>query len=233
MGEAKRKQQTSPKTKQKFPLPKFRFTVLFCLIMIAGYVVIDCFRHPPERAPLASLDPQRSIGNPEAKLKIIEFIDFTCRECAQGNRILSEYLSRFRDQMYLSVRFFPLRDRYSRETALRAECAARQGKYWDFHHRLYDEQHRWKLMPEAEVYFETMGEKAGLDIVSWNACLQDQEAKASVEKDHLLGETHGVHSTPTYFVDGKMVVGTNALLEFLKKHFGYEPLELIQEEEDS
>jgi protein-disulfide isomerase len=226
MGEAKRKQylavDTKPKAGKKNNLPKFKIAVSIAVLLVSVLIVTDHFRNPSEESPLTAFDEARSIGNPEAGIKIVEFIDYQCHECAQGSEILSEYLGLYRDQIFLIVKYFSLDQKFSRESALYAQCAARQDKYWDFHYEIFESQHQWKNLPDIKAYFDQLGAQIRINLDEWHACVERVETKRIVEQEKILGEAHGVQSTPTYFINGEMFVGAEALRGFLTQRFRQE-----------
>jgi len=171
----------------------------------------------------AAFDPQkaRARGNPQARVKIVEFIDFQCPACANGVKILGTYFDQHPKDVYLQVKYFPLTNmhRHAMVSALYSECAARQGKFWALDDLMIPQQTQWAQLISAEPVFKNMAQEAGMDIQKLNACLSSEDARRVINDEKSLGQSLGISSTPTYFINNKMVVGTQSLEEELKTYF--------------
>ena len=101
-------------------------------------------------------------------------------------------------------RDFPLSNLYSaaRVAAEATECANDQGKYWEIHDKLFQEQEKINLDDVKKWAAEI-----GLDSQKFNECLDSRKYKDEVEKDYNDGIKAGVTGTPTIFINGKKVVG--------------------------
>ena len=110
--------------------------------------------------------------------------------------------------------------KYGYLSAQYAECAAQQGKFWPFHDSLLARQGNWSRLADAAPAFERIAEEVGLNTQALETCLQAGKADAVIEKDKAEGKSHNIQSTPTYFVNGKMVVGKPSLDQELNKLLG-------------
>ncbi|MDO8580531.1 MAG: thioredoxin domain-containing protein, partial [Candidatus Omnitrophota bacterium] len=119
--------------------------------------------------------------------------------------------------IYLELKYFPLENMHphAKLSAQYAECAARQGKFWPFHDLVIERQPQWKRLIDAKPAFEIMAVEADLDLYKLKFCLEDEKITAFIDQDKEEGRQKGVRSTPTYFINGKMVVGATALEEEL------------------
>ena len=163
----------------------------------------------------------RAKGNPGAPHWIVEYLDFQCRPCRQAGPVLRSYLTKYPSQIYLQARFLPLilTNPYALKSALYAECAAAQGKFWPLHDLLFDRQESWESADDPDKLFVGYAKEAGLDLEKLKACIQDPSVKNKVvaEKDEAINL--GVQTTPTFFVNAKKVVGVQALKEELEAYF--------------
>ena len=203
--------------KQKVTL----FIFVACLLaVLAGKIILEAQR--PHVANGAM--PARAKGNPKANLKIIEYIDFECPACAQGMLILKEYFAKYPGQMYLEVKYFPLPSHlYGMPSARWAECAAQQNKFWFFVEPLMERQKVWATLHDPVPAFRQLAEQAGLSSFQLDNCLNSKYLDETILTEKAIGTSLGIQSTPTYFVNDKMVVGTKSLLEELNKFFGPAP----------
>lgn len=98
---------------------------------------------------------------------------------------------------------FPLGGQIQSEpAAVAARCAAKLGKFWEYHDELYNNQS--SLGP---ALFTQIADKLKLQKDEWKKCTQDSQIIESVRKDQGEGISLGVTGTPTFFINGKKVVG--------------------------
>ncbi|OGL89859.1 hypothetical protein A3I45_00010 [Candidatus Uhrbacteria bacterium RIFCSPLOWO2_02_FULL_53_10] len=151
----------------------------------------------------ASDDP--SLGPPEALalLTITEFADFGCpfsRETSYIARALAEHT----DIVRYVYRDFPLTDLHpNADVAAQAgQCANEQGRFVDYHDKLY--QNQYDLSTER---LKQYAQEIGLETRSFNACLDSHRYAAEVAADKQAGMEAGVRGTPTFFFNGARVEG--------------------------
>jgi protein-disulfide isomerase len=156
-------------------------------------------------------------GSPLASVKIVEFTDFQCPACANANAILEAAMKKYDGKISLEHNHFPLAmHAHARRASIFAECAADQGKFWPFQEVLFKSQKSWAGMTVVDAYFSELGVSMGLNGPLLAACVNSESAKAGVDKDVEEGKKLGVKSTPTFFINGKMVVGGTGLDQELK-----------------
>jgi uncharacterized membrane protein/predicted DsbA family dithiol-disulfide isomerase len=151
-------------------------------------------------------------GPANATVAIVEFSDFECPFCAQAYRDLRDMM-RSRPDVSLVFRHFPL-DTDCNATVRRslhpdaclaacaAECAAQQGRFWEYHDTLF-EHHDHLAREDLFRYARAMQ----LEIPAFRACLDDPATRARVGEDIQAGARAGVASTPTLFINGRTVDG--------------------------
>ncbi len=203
----------------KKPDKKFAVMIVVLVCFVAIYVVKFFKNHP--MGPGQSI-PARATGNPQANIKIVEFMDYQCPACAKAAAMLKETLKSNSDKIYLQIKYYPL-DKFhihAIRAARYAECSARQGKFWPMHELLFEKQEQWREMINPDTIFEDIAKTAGLDMNKLNVCLGNAEVGDVILKDKQEGVAKGVQSTPTFFVNDKMVVGINALEQELMNAMG-------------
>ena len=167
-----------------------------------------------------TLDPRilnRSKGDPAASVWIVEYMDYQCPSCRLASKILDAYFKEYPSKLYLQVRFHPLKNHpHGLESALYAECAMRQKKFWEFHHLLFENQSEWRERSDVVEKFHDYAVQAGLDLKKLNACVANPLTKETVLQEDTDSGELGVHSTPTFFMNDKMIVGPKPLLQELK-----------------
>ncbi|MCA9401719.1 MAG: thioredoxin domain-containing protein [Candidatus Omnitrophica bacterium] len=170
-------------------------------------------------SPIVSFTPQRTSGDPGAVLQIVEFVDYTCINCVKGHKILKKYLQEYPKAINVTVKYFPLGELNSMISALHAECAAQQDKFWPMHDMLFERQFHWRTLVEVEPYLTALAKKISLDIDQLKGCLEDPAARSTLIQEKTLGESYFVQMTPTYFINRKMVVGSEELEDYLHGFF--------------
>jgi len=188
--------------------------VLILVIMIGILMLMDFQRRSQQEA---SPTPGRSHGNPQGKLKITQFLDFRAPECGRGLSVLKAYLEKWPEEIFLQTRYFP-QDKDSILSAVYAECANQQKKFWPFINLLFERQFQWGNLPNGGApVFKVIAADIGLDLKKLETCVAGQDAAAVVLFDHSYGESALVNGTPSYLLDGKLAVGVEELKTALFK----------------
>lgn len=149
-----------------------------------------------------SNDPR--LGSSTAPVTIVEFSDFQCPHCATFHaEIFPALRSLYGDQVrWVFVnRFFPQHEMAER-AAMAGECAARQGRFWEFADPVFRDQENL-----SRGMLDDVAERIGLDMASYGACMDNAETASEVAADQAEGERLQVDGTPTFFVNGRRVVG--------------------------
>ena len=198
---------------------KLRATLVI-VVVLSGLIAGAKIFLMPKRVGI-DLQMARARGNPQAKVKIVEFIDFQCPACAFGVNYLKTLIDRHPNDIYLQVRYFPLTNMHHHAmiSALYSECAARQGKFWALNELMMPQQSQWAQLISPEPVFQAMAAQVGMDINQLNSCLASDDARKVINDEKSLGQSLGITSTPTYFINNKMVVGSKSLEDELKSYF--------------
>lgn len=142
---------------------------------------------------------QPTKGPSEAQFTIVEFADFACPHCAGAFGTLNALLAK-RSDVKLTYYYFPLS--FNGDKSIRAaeaaEEARRQGKFWEMAEMLFNNQ---LALSEADLM--RYAEKVGLNMADFSKAMKERTHKKKVMKDKRLGESSGVESTPSLFVNGR------------------------------
>lgn len=142
-------------------------------------------------------------GNPNAAVTVWEFADLQCPACrAAHTQINDPLMQRYGNDIALQHMHFPLRSihRYALEAAEASECAADQGKFWEYADLAFENQ---PDMDSDELI--VWAEELNLDMDEFNRCVKSGEKRDIVLSDYEMGRELGVGGTPTYFVNGQKV----------------------------
>ncbi len=193
------------------------FVIVLCVVLVIVGARLLLIKNAKDMDPVMA----RAKGPKDAKVSVIEFMDFQCPACAAGAMKLNEYVEKHPQDIHVQMRYFPLPQihRHAITAAMYAQCAAYQGMFWPVHNVLILHQAQWKDLLNAQTMWDGWAKSQGVDIGRLNTCMQDQKTKDSVEADRLLGQSLGIQSTPTYFINQKMVVGPKSLTDELDTYF--------------
>ena len=112
-------------------------------------------------------------------------------------------LSTYGDRIRFVYRHYPLANHpRARPAAEAAQCAHEQGKFWEYHDRLFGNQ---AALGDADL--KQHAASLGLDVAQFNACYDSQKYKADVDTDIRAGDEAGVSGTPAFYINGRMLSG--------------------------
>lgn len=149
-------------------------------------------------------DPSKGAENPE--LTIIEFSDFECPYCERGYWTMELIMEEYGDRVNLVFKNYPLSfHANAQEAAEASECAFDQGLFWEYHDALFENQDSI-----SSEYFVTLAEELGLDMDTFNSCLESGEKTASVTEDMAAASSLGITGTPSFLVGDELVVGAQS-----------------------
>jgi protein-disulfide isomerase len=171
---------------------------------VAGQPTLD----PNFRYDVTAAD-NPTLGVADAPITLIEFGDFNCTYCKQFfDETLYPLLDAYEGQIQFVFRDYPILGPDSVQAALAAECADDQGQFWTFHDLLYADQ---ILTRDAFLQHATDLE---MDVDTFTTCLDDAVHQSEIETDYVAAAQLGVGGTPTFFINGKILVGAQPYSSF-------------------
>jgi Na+:H+ antiporter, NhaA family len=158
------------------------------------------------------VDPRRDHvrGAADARVTLVEYGDFQCPYCGEAYPVVNELLARFGDRLRFVFRHMPLTDLHpqARAAAESAEAAAEQGCFWEMHDRLFEHQ-----LELSDAELRDHAAAIGLDVERFDRELQERLHSAHVEADYRSGVRSGTPSTPRFFVNGVIHLGSPTFFE--------------------
>ncbi len=156
---------------------------------------------PGAPAVLAPVDEKvdHITGNKKAKVTVVEYSDFECPFCGRFHPTVKEALSKYGNDIRVVYRHFPLTSIHPTAvpSAEASECAAEQGKFWEFADKMFDNQ-----TGLTSAYFSQVARDLGLNVSKFDSCVSSRKYKARVEADMASGNAAGVQGTPHTIVVG-------------------------------
>ncbi len=166
---------------------------------------------PPPATPIALAIGQAPTWGPDnAPVTVVIFSDFECPFCSRANRTLDAIKQAYPGQVRFAFKHMPLSfHRNAKPAAIASMAAHRQGKFWEFHDKLFADYRN--LNREK---FLQIAEQIGLDSQRFQTDLEDPALPSLVEADAAYASRIGVNGTPTFFVNGRKIAGAQPLQSF-------------------
>ncbi len=153
-------------------------------------------------------DDDPYLGNPTAPIIIVEFADFNCPSCRQSAPILLQLLKLYPQDLKVIFRDFPITTEQSITAALAGACAHEQGNliFWGMHDQLFAQQGN---LTEENII--AIAQNLGLKMNQFNNCLKNNKYYLEIKEDALTAYQAGAEGTPTFFINGLKVTGSQSL----------------------
>ena len=150
------------------------------------------------------------IGAANAKVQIQEFSDFQCPYCARAMDMVRQIKETYGDKVKLSFRHMPLSfHEHARPAALATICAQEQGKFWELHDKIFENQKEFSSLKGdvtgGQNILKEWAKSVGVDVAKFEKCMSDSKTAATLQKDMDEAGKVGVNGTPAFFVNGKKV----------------------------
>jgi|APSaa5957512622_1039677.scaffolds.fasta_scaffold02295_4 protein-disulfide isomerase len=206
--------------------------VAFALGIMVGYFVwgynaatdlpSQAVDSPPPAAEAPNLAPAQRLDVPtegfpsegpdDAPIVIVEFSDFECPFCTKWhNEVYQPLLEEYPDQIKLVYRNFPLTSIHANAhlAAEAAMCAGDQNSYWAYHEKLFESEYGLGILALNEYASELQ-----LDTATFEECVSSRQYEDFVKDDMNYAISIGVQSTPTFYINGQIVIGAQPIQVF-------------------
>ncbi|MCC6611872.1 MAG: DsbA family protein [Anaerolineae bacterium] len=150
-----------------------------------------------------SADDDPAYGPETASVVMIEFSDFNCPYCGRFAReTLPLVRENYGDRMRFVYRDYPILGDSSLQAAIAAECADAQGAFWRYHDLLFENQRSFN-----QEVFVGFAQELRLDVDQFTTCQSNSAIRDEVIADYADAQRLGASGTPTFFINGRRVVG--------------------------
>lgn len=145
-----------------------------------------------------------AMGQKNAPLTIVEFADFECPFSREVSYLLRSLALASGDQIRYVYRDFPLEELHPQATAAAqaASCAGEQGKFWEYHDKLFQNQGAF-----SSERFVELARELNLREAAFESCVRSNRYTQEIEQDLVDGRAAGVVGTPTFFFNGHRIAG--------------------------
>lgn len=205
------------------------FYILLALAAMAGIAILSyvATRSSGRVTMLDDVTPVPNqghvIGSDSAPVEVVEFADFECPGCGIfANLTEPDVRIRLVNTGMIRFRFmdFPLPIHPNTRTAhLAAWCAGDQGKFWEMHDLIFQNQDRWatQVNRRPAAFMEGLARQVRLDMAAYESCMGSQKFAAQIQANYEAAAARGVPSTPTFIIGNRMVSDVLSYDE-LKRH---------------
>ena len=185
-----------------------RFLVGFVLLL-APVALVQTVKQT-NWGPILAAPKARQIGDPNAKVVIVEYSDFECPSCALIEPTVHKFLELYNGKIRLIYKYYPLTriHKNAMTSAHAAECAAGQDHFWPYHDRLFQTQLAWAPLQDPTTSFMAIAEEVKLDLSQFKSCYADPSRLAPIELDAKEAQDREVTATPSFFIGDERLVGT-------------------------
>lgn len=161
-------------------------------------------------------DSETVKGNADAPVTIVEFSEYECPYC---KRYIDETYVKIWEEYEGEIRYifrdYPLPfHQHSQITAEAAHCAGDQGEYWAYHDLLFANRDGWAQSEEPTSLLSGYAADLGLNEEEFSGCLSSGKYTQAVKDDFKLGQQVGVSGTPSFFINGRLLVGAQPFEAF-------------------
>lgn len=154
----------------------------------------------------SAMTPEHFRGESGAPVTLEEFGDFQCPACALTAEVIRPLEKVYGGRLRIVFWQFPLpAHQHGRDAALAAEAASMQGRFWEMHDLLYQNQTSWSKEPDVRPLFESYAKELHLDVERFKKDFESQQVAARVDRQQEHGVSRGVHNTPTLFINNQLL----------------------------
>ncbi len=158
-------------------------------------------------------------GKMDSPVTLTEFVDFQCEACYAYYPAVKQVKELYKDRVRFQVRNFPIVSghQFALQAAKAGEAAARQGKFWEMHDKLFEGQKEWERLKDPQMLYDRYAKEIGLDMVRFETDRKSNSVHAAVQKDLQDVQDLGGTGTPTFVLNGKKIENPDGTVEAISK----------------
>ena len=187
---------------------QFLAIIAVIIIVLVGIFALTGNKSSNSGGKSSSGKPTSHIeGNDKSGVTLVEYGDFECPFCEEAYPVVKQTVSQFNDQISFQFRNFPLVSIHQNAFAgaRAAEAAGLQGKYFQMHDLLYDNQNQWAQSSNPTTYFNQYAKQLGLNVTQFKKDYGSTAVNDAINADMAAGNKLGVNATPTFYLNGKQI----------------------------
>lgn len=151
---------------------------------------------------ISDFDP--ALGSKKAEVNIVYFSDFKCNYCQKQENVIKQIIDNYKNEVRLIWKDYPESDIYSEsfKAAIAARCAQEQGKFWQYHDLLYENENSFN-----KDLFISLAQEAGLKTDLFSKCLDDIETAQLIKDNILEAQALDINGIPFIYINNQEVMG--------------------------
>lgn len=195
-----------------------RFIIILSAIIVI-FVGLVVFSRTSAPATPASSGSKNFFGKMDSSVTLTEFVDFQCEACYAFYPTIKEIKEKYKDRVKFQIRYFPITSghQYAKMAAAYGESAARQGKFFEMHDKIFEGQKIWERSSKPNEYFDGYAKELGLDMKKLAVDVQSSEVNAVISADLKAVKALGGTGTPTFALNGKKIENPGNRVEEFEK----------------
>lgn len=191
------------------------------LAIVLVFVAVVALTGKDSNAPSNSDQAKTSshtVGAGTEGVTLVEYGDFQCPYCGLYYPTLKQVKQTYGDKIKFQFVHFPLTSLHPNAFAASraAEAAGMQGKFWEMHDKLYEQQQAWSNAKDPLAVFSGYAETIGLDVNKFRTDFASRQVNDIINADMADGNSKKLTATPTFFLNGKKVEVNNEVAAFEK-----------------
>lgn len=202
--------------------------IVIAILLIGGFIVKALISPDSSQTTTTSKELSQAdkdalktggtIGNPNSKVVVTEFGDYQCPACGQWHPFIKgTVIPQYQDKILFVFKNFPLTKPHpnAQSSAQAVEAAGLQGKFWEMHNLMYENQDQWSTQKDPSSKYEEYARQISLNIDQWKKDKDSAKIKDLIAADVALGEKLNLPGTPSFLVNG-VVIQTNSEADLTK-----------------
>ena len=190
---------------------KFIVILIVVVLALAGLFVYSS-RDKSENAETSQTNgasvSNHSRGENSKNVELLVYGDFECSACAQLFPIEKAVFEKYQNDIKFTFRHFPLPDTIhpnARAAHRAAEAAGLQGKFFEMHDLLYENQSQWSGSSKPKQFFDRYAQSIGLNMDQFNKDYASESVNSTINADKNEGKSKNIAGTPTFFINGEQI----------------------------
>ncbi|HSW66925.1 MAG TPA: thioredoxin domain-containing protein [Bacillota bacterium] len=195
------------------------WAIIAVIVVIFGGIVF--LKDNKAAAPTnSSAKPtSHTIGTSPAGVTLVEYGDYQCPYCGQFYPVVKQVQEKYNDKIVFQFRHLPLSQLHKNAfaAARAAEAASLQGKFWEMHNLIYEQQNTWSQSGDAAAIFVQYATQLNMNITQFKKDAASSKVNDTINADiQAFVNTGNEQSTPTFILDGKKITPGYSVEAFSK-----------------
>lgn len=197
--------------------------IVFSIVTIGILVMLVVFSNNQSSTDVSKIDPiavqsantqngniaDHIAGSGTGKVTIIEYGDYECPGCGRINPTIESLIHNYDGKVRFIFRNYPLTTIHTDAMAAAGatEAAGLQGKFWEMHNKIYNNQSDWDSLSNSDLTnkFVSYAKALGLNTTKFKDDMASDSVSKKIAYDQALGNKMKLESTPTFYLNGKLL----------------------------